>query len=130
MKIFERAQRRLALDYANSLSVAALFLIPAVGFFALDAVGIHALSSPLLALPLLPNILIYMAVRSGRLRWFRGMALPSLLVMTASLALVWLLKTEMQMPAVFAYSALVGLIGAFGFLGYRMWTFDPISRAD
>lgn len=130
MSILERAQRRLALDYANSPKVAVLFFIHAAGWYALDLVGVHDLANPWLALTLIPNTLIYIAERFGKLQWFRGMTLPSLLVMTASLALDCVLNSEMYVPAFLAYFILAGLLAAFGFLGYRVWTFDPNAEGN
>lgn len=130
MSIFEGAQRRLALSHANSSKVAVLFFIHAAGWFALDIVGVHDLANPWLALTLIPNTLIYIAERFGKLRWFRGMTLPSLLVMTALLALGCVLDTEMYVPAVLAYIFLAGFLAAFGFLGYRVWTFDPNAEGN
>jgi hypothetical protein len=129
MNIFERVQRQLALDYANSLKVAVLFFIHAGGWFALDAIGVHDLASPWLVLTLTPNILIYVLERLGRITWFRGMNSPSLLVMALSIAMIFVLNTSFPVPNMLAYCVLAGWIASFGFLMFRMWTFGPPVEA-
>ncbi len=128
MSIFERAQHQLSRDYANSPKVAVLFFINAAGWFALEAVGVHDLASPWLALTLIPNIVIYVAERQGKLTWFRGMTAPSLLVMAGMVAFVWVFNTELNVPTVFAYCVFVGWLAAFAFLAFRIWTFETPSE--
>ena len=119
-----RAQHSLARRFANGPKVGLLFFFFAIGCFFLDAVGVRHLSNPWFALSLSPNFLIYLAERRGKLVWFRGMVLPSLLVQTASVALVWIMNTNIQLPMTLGYCALASLFAAFGFLLFRMW-FSP-----
>jgi hypothetical protein len=128
MRLIEWSQRQLARDTANSPKVAALFLIAAGGWLALDQLGVEDLASPWLATPLLPLALIYTAERLEKLQWFRGMSLPSLFVLAASTALVWTLNARPPVPSMFAYAAVAGLVAAWGFLIFRMWTFGPGDR--
>ncbi|WP_271079442.1 hypothetical protein [Aurantiacibacter sp. MUD61] len=128
MKIFERAHHHLNLEIENSPKVGALFLINAAAWFLLGGMGVSEFSSPWIVLTLVPNVLICIAEKAGKLRWFAGMSLPSLLVAIASVVFLWLLKAEMQPPAAIAYAAVAGLIAALIFLGYRMWTFDPAAQ--
>jgi hypothetical protein len=108
--------------------VAALFLIAAGGWFALDAAGVEDLASPWLVLPLLPLALIYVVERLGTFQWFRGMTLPCLGVSAASTALVWVLNARSPLPNVFAYAVVAGFVAAWGILMFRMWTFEPVER--
>lgn len=124
MNIFELAQRQLARDYANSPKVAALFLVNAAGWFGLDALGFDDLASPWIALTLVPLTLIYFAERVGKLTWFTGMTLPTLLVMAGSVALIWVLNARVPVPTTLAYCVLAGWITTLGFLLFRMWTFE------
>lgn len=128
MRLIEWSQRQLARDAANSPKVAVLFLVTAAGWFALDQAGVEDLASPWLAMPLLPLALIYIAERLGTFLWFRGMTLPCLCVLTASTALIWVLNARSPLPSVFAYAVLTGFVAAWGFLMFRMWTFDPDER--
>jgi len=125
MNLVGRSKRALALHRANSLKVAVLFTIFAIGCLVLEAVGITDLASPWLAATIVPNALIYAAVSSGRLPWFKGMALPCLPVMVASVAFLWALNTAIVFPAIISWAVLACLIAAFGFLIWRMWTFEP-----
>ena len=125
MNFIGRSQRALAFSHANGLKVAVLFAIFAIGCFVLEAVGVTDLASPWLAATILPNALIHAAVRSGRLPWFKGMALPCLLVVIALVAFVWILNAAVFSPAIVGWAVFACLIAAFGFLIWRMWTFEP-----
>ncbi|WP_010408245.1 hypothetical protein [Citromicrobium sp. JLT1363] len=125
MSIVERSQHALALNRTNGLKVAVLFATFGIGCFVLEATGVSDLASPWLAAAILPNALIYIAVRGGKLPWFRGMALPCLLVLVASVALVWALHADILVPTVLSGGVLACWIAASGFLIWRMWTFEP-----
>ena len=128
MRLIEWSQRHFARDATNSPKVAALFLIAAGIWFALDLAGVEDLTSPWLALPLLPIVLIYLAERRGKLQCFRGMTLPCLCVFAASITLIWILNVKSPISSVFAYAAAGGFVAAWGFLLFRMWSFDPVKR--
>ena len=128
MNIFERAHHLLSRNYANSPKVAVLFFVHAAGWFALEVIGVNDLASPWLVLTLIPIILIYTAERQHKLKWFRGMTAPSLLVMVGMVAFVWLLNTDLNIPDAFMYCALAGWLAAFAFLAFRIWTFEMPGR--
>jgi len=113
---------------ANGPKVAVLFLIFAAGIFALDAFGVDDLSSPELGLALIPPVLIYLAERLGKIAWFTGLTLPSLLVMAAWMAFIWALNARAPVPSALTYCAVAALIAALGFLLFRLWSFGPNSE--
>ena len=94
----------------------------------MDEAGVTDLASPWSLAPLLPLAVICAAERLGKLQWFSGMSLPSLFVMAAATALIWTLNARPPVPSICAYAALAGLAAAWGFLMFRMWTFDPVER--
>lgn len=128
MHLFEWSHRQLARDAANSPKVAALFIIAADGWFTLDQAGVKDLGSPWIVVPLLPVFLIYVAERRGKFLWFRGMTSPCLYVLAATTALIWVLNARSPLPSLFAYAVVAGFVAAWGFLMFRVWTFDPVER--
>lgn len=128
MNLIRLSQDALARHAANSPKVASLFCIAAGVWIVVDWAGVNDLSSPWLALPLLPLALLYLAERLGKLRWFSGMTLPTLCVMAGSIALVWVLNIKPSLPSAIEYAVVGGLIAALAFLMFRMWTFHPVER--
>lgn len=124
MTIMDSSQRFLVRDAANSSKVAALLLIASVGWLSLDYAGLEDLTSPWVALPLFPLGLIYIAERLGKFRWFVGMTLPCLCVLTASVVMTWVVNTK-SLPTVALACSAVGVIAACGFLMVRLFTFSP-----
>lgn len=127
MDIFEHSARLLGRNYANSPKVSVLLFVFAAGWFALDAIGISDIRSPWTALTLIPVLSIYVAERLGKIRWFVGITLPSLLVMIGMVAFVWVLNAQPPVPAPVTYCVLGAWVAAFGFLMFRTWTFQPVA---
>jgi len=115
---------------ANRLKVGGLFLVYAAAWFCLDMLGVRSLSSPWQFATLAPILAVYLAERSHKLLLFEGMTFPSLLLMTASNALVWVLNAPPKTPALFAYATFALWIGAAAFLFIRLWTFRSSRSAN
>lgn len=132
-RLVERSGRALDRRDANGPKVGTLLLVWTVGVFAVDRLGVaEDLSSPWLALPLAPVFLIYIAERLGRVTWFQGMTLPTLLVVTTSTVFVWVLNTRYPVPIVLGYFSGAALVAALGFLIVRLWAYDgaKVPSAD
>jgi len=128
MNIFELSHRGLARNYANSPKVGALFFIDAAAWLVMDMLDVGDFSSPWIIVTLVPVALIYLAERLGKIRWFKGMTLPSLFVMTGSVAFLWVLNVRPQVSSSLIYFVLASWIAAFCFLLVRIWTFDSSKQ--
>ena len=95
-------------------------MLSALAFFALDAIGISDLSSPWLSLALIPVALVYIGELTGKIRWFRGMTLPTLLLLAASVGLLWALNATQSIMPELTYGIAAGYAFASGFLLFRM----------
>ncbi|MDV3456440.1 hypothetical protein RZN05_05550 [Sphingomonas sp. HF-S4] len=128
MTVFASMQKMLARESSDSQKVAVLFLIFTAAFYVLAVAGVDDLASPTLAVALVPVALLYMTERLGKVTWFTGMTLPSLLVMAGMIAFLWVLNVRAPVPAVLVYCVLTGWIITMGFLAFRVWTFDHPAR--
>jgi hypothetical protein len=120
--------RSLRRESENSLKVGVLFFISGLFVLGLDWLGFEELSSPWLGLALLPLALIYCAERLGKLTWFIGMTFPCLLLMAASIGLLWVFNAPV--PAMLEYVVLALWLVAAVFLGIRMWTYESKTVAS
>jgi hypothetical protein len=126
--IFKSSRRALARNQANSPKVAVLFLLNAVGWLILDAIGYSALNSPLTLLTLVPHALIYLAERLGKIRWFIGMTGPTFFVLLGMVVIGWVLNSKQPLPDAIAYAVFGVWIFSLCFMGYRIWTFEPSEQ--
>lgn len=104
----------------NGAKAGLLFMITATAMFALEASGIHDLSSPWLVLVLTPVAVLYVLEIAGKVVWFKGITLPTLLLLTATIALLWVLNAKEPIKPALAYGFVSIYCLANAFLLVRM----------